>query len=129
PTLQSATQRHWLAAIVSEHSPNFALFPPPAFRERRHRRLARRFIAMCERATFVMPEGECPHPWRAYGRGGGVEDTADDNAICKHVEVVLAPLAGCAGRRGAFENEIVLLHRWQPKVAFCPAYSSPRGTD
>src|SRR5215831_6215937 len=93
---------------------------PPAFRERRHRCLARRCIAMCGRATFVMPEGECPHPRRAYGRGGGVEDAANDNAICKHVKVVLAPLAGCAGSRGAFENEIVLLHRVAAQSGLLP---------
>jgi hypothetical protein len=33
-----------------------------------------------------------------------LEDAADDNAIGKHVEVVLVPLAGRAGGGGALEE-------------------------
>jgi hypothetical protein len=57
------------------------LTPPPTLRERRHRRLARRLVAVCVRAIFMMPKGERPHPRRADRRGVGLEDAADDGAI------------------------------------------------
>src|SRR6516162_1079853 len=38
------------------------LLPPPTFRERLHRGLARRLVAVRRCAVFVLSEGECPHP-------------------------------------------------------------------
>jgi hypothetical protein len=37
----------------------------------------------------MMPEGQCPHPGRSYGRGIGLEDAADNGAIREHVVVVI----------------------------------------
>jgi hypothetical protein len=36
--------------------------PPPTLRERRHRGLARRRVAMRRRAIFVIVENQHPHP-------------------------------------------------------------------
>ena len=44
-------------------------------RERRHRGLARRCIAVRRRAIFVMPKIQCPPPRR------NLEDAADDSAV------------------------------------------------
>ena len=49
-----------LVASTSVVAPT-ALLPPPALRERRHRGLARRLVAVRRRAVFVVPEGECPY--------------------------------------------------------------------
>jgi hypothetical protein len=67
-------------------------FPPPTFGERRHRSLARRLVAMRRCAVLVVPEGQCPHPGRAYGRRVGFEDAADNYAIGKHVKIIIVPL-------------------------------------
>src|SRR5713226_7102300 len=79
--------------------------PPPAFRERRHRGLARRPIAVRRCAILVMPERKRPHPRRIHRRCIGTHDPADDCAVDEHVEVVIAPLAGWARGGGAFEDE------------------------
>ena len=50
----------------------------------------------------------------SHGHSGGLHDAADDNAIGKHVEVVVVPLAGRARSCGAFEDEA--RHR-QPRAA------------
>jgi hypothetical protein len=42
----------------------------------------------------MMAEGERPKPWLTYRRSGCQDDPADDNAIGKHVEVVIVPLTG-----------------------------------
>jgi hypothetical protein len=47
-----------------------------------------------------MPEGERPKPWLAYWRGVHLQDAADYDAIDKHVEVIVVPLAGWAARQG-----------------------------
>src|SRR5262245_57402089 len=66
------------------HAP--ALAPPPAFRERRHRILARRLIAVRRGAVLVIAERERPLPRRADRRGGCFHDAAHDSAIGEHVE-------------------------------------------
>jgi hypothetical protein len=71
-------------------------FAPPAFGERRHRRLARRLIAVRRRAILVMPKGQRPQPRQSNWRLCGVEDTADNDAIGEYVIVLVIPLAGCA---------------------------------
>jgi hypothetical protein len=44
--------------------------PPPAFRERRHRGLARRLVAVRRRGVLVLSECERPEPRLAYLCGG-----------------------------------------------------------
>src|SRR5262245_49620152 len=70
--------------------------PPPALRERRHRLLAGGRIAvprLLDVAVAVVAAG--PHP-RATRRCGCVEmeDAARDDAVLKHVVIVIAPLPG-----------------------------------
>src|SRR5262249_40896052 len=84
-------------------------FPPPALGESRHRVLAGRSIAVDGRAIFMVPESERPKPRRPNRRGGGLQDAADNSAVCKHVEIVVIPLAGGAGSGGAFEDQVVLV--------------------
>jgi hypothetical protein len=50
----------------------------PAFRERCHRGLSRRLVAMRRRAAFVIVKNQRPHPRQAHGRGGGLHDAADE---------------------------------------------------
>ena len=88
-----------------------ALLTPPALGEGCHRSLARRLVAVDRRAVFVVTVGERPEPWRAHGRGGSFHDAADDLALTQHVVVVLAPLAGQAGSRRAFEDQCIHLLR------------------
>src|SRR5262245_54079888 len=64
-----------------------------------------RRIAVRRRPVLVVPEGERPHPRRAYGRRGGLEDATDHRTIGEHVEVVIAPLAGGPGGGRAFEDQ------------------------
>src|SRR5215471_18071178 len=42
--------------------------------------------------------------------GCGFHDAADDDAISKHVKVVVIPLPGGTRGRGAFEDQVVLVH-------------------
>src|SRR5262249_28958522 len=79
--------------------PILELLPPPALGERRHRRLARRRVAVRRRAVLVVPEGEGPHPGRADWRGTGLIDAADNFAVRKHVEIVIVPMARWAACR------------------------------
>src|SRR6516165_8639111 len=83
--------------------PILELLPPPAFGERRHRDLARRRVAVRRRAVLVAAKGQRPQPWLAGRRGSRLHDSADDDAIADHVEVVVVPLAGRTGGRGALE--------------------------
>jgi hypothetical protein len=55
------------AATKRPRAGEWISFPPPALSEGRHCRLACLGIAVRRRAIFVMPEGERPHPRRAYG--------------------------------------------------------------
>src|SRR5262249_49482587 len=68
-------------------SASTALLPPPALRERRHRGLARRRVAMSWRPIFTLPEGQCPHPRRTDRRRVYLRDTTDDDASGEHVEI------------------------------------------
>jgi hypothetical protein len=76
----------------------------PTLRERRHRGLARRLVAVRRRAVLVVPKIQRPHPRRTYRRGGGLYDAADYDVVGKHV-VVIVPLAGRAARRCAPEDQ------------------------
>ena len=75
------------------------VLPSPALRERRHRGLARCFVAVRRRAILVLPEGERPHPRRADRRGVGLEDATDNLAVRKDVEIIVAPLPGWPTKR------------------------------
>src|SRR5262249_24907346 len=83
---------------------------PPALGERCHRGLARSSIAVCWRAVLMMSKGQRPHPRRPCRGRVYLQDAADDGAIGKHVEVVVVPLTGWARGRGAFEDQVVLVH-------------------
>src|SRR5438128_9899414 len=65
------------------------------------------FVAVCRRAVLVISEGECPHPRRTNGRGGDLQDAADDSAIGQHIVVVVVPLARGARGGCAFERQVV----------------------
>src|SRR5262249_12159766 len=91
--------------------------PPPTLRECRHRRLARRLIAVDGRAIFVVAESERPKPRRPNGRDGGLQDAADHQTVGQHVVVILTPLAGQAARCRPLEDQVVLVH--------CAALISP----
>jgi tripartite-type tricarboxylate transporter receptor subunit TctC len=60
-------------------------------------------------AVFEVAIGQRPKPWRAHGRGGGLEDAADYRAIGQHVEVVIVPFAGGARGRRAFKDQVVFI--------------------
>jgi hypothetical protein len=62
------------------------LFPPPALSERRHRYLATLGMAVCGRAAFMVREDQRPHPRASYGRGVGIEDSADSFTMGQHIE-------------------------------------------
>src|SRR6516225_3545029 len=76
----------------------------------RHRRLACRLVAVGWRAVLMVAKAKRPHPRRTLRRGGHLHDAADDGTIGEHVEVVVVPLAGRTGGRGALEDQIVLVH-------------------
>src|SRR5262245_64734481 len=99
-----------LAERTSHAKGSAGLFPSPALSERCHRSLARRLVAVRRCAVFEVAIGQRPKPWRAHGRGGGLEDAADNHAVGNHVVVILAPLAGWARDRGALEREIIFVH-------------------
>src|SRR5262249_27992558 len=61
-------------------------------------------------AIFVLPESERPHPRRPYRGCMYLQDTADDDAIGKHVIVVIVPLARGPACRCAFEDQVVFVH-------------------
>src|SRR5262249_47246081 len=95
----------------------FWSFSPPALRECCHRGLARRLVAVRRPAVLVLAKGERPQPWLADRRGSRLHDSADDDAIAEHVEVLVVPLAGRTGGRGALEGQIVLVHFTEPTCA------------
>src|SRR5262249_21344639 len=51
--------------------PILELLPRPARRERRHRGLARRLVAVGRSGVFVIAKGQRPQPWLAYRRDRG----------------------------------------------------------
>jgi hypothetical protein len=65
-----------------------ALPAPPTLGERRHRRLARRLIAV-RRAAYVTIVAARPHPMPVFRRDRHLEDAADDDTIVQHVKAVL----------------------------------------
>jgi hypothetical protein len=67
--------------------------PSPTFCEGCHSGLSGRGIPVRRRATFVVPERECPHPRRADGRSMGVIDATDNFAVRKHVEIIVGRMA------------------------------------
>src|SRR5262245_44111133 len=77
----------------------------PALGERRHRSLARRLIAV-RGALDVPTVATRPHPGAAL-RGNCIEteDPTHDDAVLKHVVIVLAPFAGWARSRSTLENQ------------------------
>jgi aromatic ring-opening dioxygenase catalytic subunit (LigB family) len=95
------------AAVIRTVAISITLSSPPTLYERRHRDLSRDLIAVRRRAILVMSEGECPHPLRSDWRRCCFRDAANDDAIGQHVEVVVALLAGWAGKRSAFEDQLV----------------------
>ena len=82
------------------------LFPPPTLRECRHRGLARRLVAVRRPSVLMVAKGQRPHPRRTYGCRVHLHDTANDDAIGEHVEVVVIPLARWAARRSALEGQV-----------------------
>jgi hypothetical protein len=64
-----------------------------------------RRVAVRWRAICVVPEGQCPHPGRSYGRGGSIENAADNRAFAKHVKIIVVPLAGRARGGRAFKDQ------------------------
>src|SRR6516225_7787095 len=100
--------------LLVVHGPSL---PPPSLRECCHRGLARRLVAVRRPAVLVLAKGERPQPWLADRRGGRLHDSADDDAIADHIEVVVVPLAGSTGGRGALEGQIVLVHFTEPTCA------------
>ena len=77
---RDAEQNHAVLCAEFRRRLFHGLFPPPAFGEGRHRGLARRLATLRRLAILVMPEGQCPHPRRAYGRGVHLHDAADDRS-------------------------------------------------
>jgi hypothetical protein len=65
---------------------------------------------MRRRAILVVPEGQCPHPRRTDRRRSSFHDAANNNAVGKHVVVVVIAFAGRATCRRSLENQIVFFH-------------------
>jgi hypothetical protein len=120
PPVMLAVPLHVSVSVVTDKQVTIAVramtrvvilvLPPPTLRERRHRGLARRLIAVRRRAVLVMSEGQSPHPRRADGRRIGLEDAPYHNALREHVVVFVVPLAGGLAGRCAFEDQIVFVH-------------------
>jgi aromatic ring-opening dioxygenase catalytic subunit (LigB family) len=105
------------AAVIRTVAISITLSSPPTLCERRHRDLSRDLIAVRRRAILVMSEGECPHPLRSDWRRCCFRDAANDDAIGQHVEVVVALLAGWAGKRSAFEDQLVKVPMYSTQSA------------
>jgi uncharacterized protein (DUF2126 family) len=76
---------HHLSWLLRGHTKgSVGLFPPPALSERRHRGLARRGVAVRQRAVLSVPER--PHPWRTDRRRVHLHDAADDFALAVNVK-------------------------------------------
>jgi hypothetical protein len=76
------------------------LTEPPSVQEP----LKRRF-AVISRGQLLAPKGKGPHARHSNRRGVYLEDAADDDAISKHVEIVVIPFTGGTRGRSAFEGE------------------------
>ena len=66
----------------------------PALRERRHRGVARRLIAV--RRGAPLPFSDRPHQGAALQSNGHQKDAADDNAVFENLVVLLIPVDGRA---------------------------------
>jgi hypothetical protein len=64
--------------------------PSPTLRERRHRRLSRRLVAV-RRAADLAVMAARPHPLPILRRAGRHEDAADDHAG-GHIALMTAPI-------------------------------------
>jgi hypothetical protein len=100
-----------------------AVIAAAALGKRRHGRLSRRFIAVRWRAAFMMLEDQRP-PARHW-----LEHSANHHAVRQHVEIVIAPLAGRAACRRAFQNEHVLAgfyhrHRFAPQPSSASRFTA-----
>jgi hypothetical protein len=94
---------------VKGGSGRFHSFPPPALGECSHGGSLCRGIPVCWRAVFAIFKSERPHPRRSHCRRIDLEDTTDDNAIGKHVIVVIVPFARWATKRRALQEQIVFI--------------------
>ena len=73
--LRQGQSRHgWSGTVMDNFLQARRSPPPPALRERRHRRLACRHVAMCWRAVFGLPEGECPRHGLPTGAAAVLHD-------------------------------------------------------
>jgi hypothetical protein len=106
--------------------PSARLLPPPALGECCHRSLARRLVAVDRRAIFVVAIGQRPQPRRAPRRRGSLHDAADNYAVGKHIIIIVTPLAGQAGSRRAFEDEVVFFHPTTFGFSCGPPLERPR---
>jgi hypothetical protein len=85
--LQPSHHLSWLPRGHTKGS--VGLFPPPALSERRHRGLARRGVAVRQRAIFVLPEGEVDraaavlHDARATTAVGASYSGVNRSSTCK----------------------------------------------
>jgi hypothetical protein len=89
-------------------------FPVASFWRTPPSRLACGLVAVGRRAILMVPKGKGPHARHSNRRGVYLEDAADDDAISKHVEIVVIPFTGGTRGRSAFEGEVILLHRGSP---------------
>src|SRR5262249_37042608 len=94
--------QHVRFAPNADLPPDLRTTPPPAFRERRHRCLARHLVSVHRLTIFVGQDG--PQPRRSNRGRCSFHDPPDNSAIGQHVEVVIVPFAGGAPRGGAFES-------------------------
>jgi hypothetical protein len=79
------TQVRGVARVTPVTLGGVELFPPPTLRERRHRGLARRRVAVRRRAVvFVVLEGERPHPGPPYRDCRRLHDATDHDALGEH---------------------------------------------
>src|SRR5262249_38406431 len=107
PTTRKATKQNASATRATNLDTAIyrPLFPSPALGERRHSIPARRSVAVRRRAIFMLhPRFKGRHNQLIhypYRRRVNLQDAADDGAIGKHDAVVVVPLAGGAGSRGA----------------------------
>jgi hypothetical protein len=99
-----------MASLKASAQPGLSLLPPPTLSEGRHRGLSGRGIAMCGRSIFVMPKGQRPHPRCPDWRCVGFENSANHDAVSKHIEIVVVPLARWAACRCAFQEQVVFVH-------------------
>lgn len=66
---------------------------------------SRRLIAVDGRSIFVVAVGQRPEPRHPHGRGGGLQDAADNSDVREHVVIVVIPLARRTAGRGALEDQ------------------------